>query len=186
MTSTGTRVPARPRAWRRFLRRQDGTALAEFAISFPTLVVLFAIIVESARMLFAYQAAIGGVRDAARYFGRAIPADVCVTAGRWNAWVAATGPNAMAATIVGDKLIGGGTVFPGAASLTGATPVSVTHTCPAWTGAQFASLSTRVAVVQVSADVRIDFPLGGLFAFFGAPLGGVTTTVTDTSRVIGS
>jgi len=175
-----------PRPVVRFLRRQDGTALVEFAISFPTLVVIFAIIVEAARMFFAYQAAIGGVRDAARYFGRAIPADVCVTANRWNTWVAATAPDTLAATIVGDKLISGGSVFPGAAALSGANPVTVSHSCPAWTGAQFSSLSTRVAVVQVSADVRIDFPLGGLFAFFGAPLGGVTTTVTDTSRVIGS
>lgn len=178
---------------RRFLRREDGTALVEFGISLPTILIILFAIIETSRMLFAYQAAIGGVRDAARYFGRAIPADVCVddavsgvtAAQKWSAWVTANSPNTLAATIVGQK-IGGGSVFPGAASLTGNPSVTVTRTCPTTTNPDYLALSGKVPVIEVAANVRIDFPFGSVFALFGDSLGGFTTTIADTSRVLGS
>lgn len=168
---------------RRFLRRQDGAALVEFGISLPTILIILFAIIETSRMLFAYQAAIGGVRDAARYFGRAVPVDVCDNL-KWTAWVTLNSPNTLAEEIVGQK-IGGDTVFPGAASLTGSPAVTVTRTCPTW-NTPYEALSGQVPVVEVAANVRIDFPFGGIFSLFGSSLGGFTTTIADTSRVLGS
>jgi Flp pilus assembly protein TadG len=178
------RIRARKRGLRRFLRREDGTALVEFGISLPTILIILFAIIETSRMLFAYQAAVGGVRDAARYFGRAIPADVCDNA-KWTTWVTANSPNTLAATIVGQK-IGGGSVFPGAAALTGDPAVTVTRTCPTTANPAYAALSGKVPVIEVAANVRIDFPFGSIFSLFGEALGGFTTTIADTSRVLGS
>lgn len=168
------RVAPQGRRLRRFLRRQDGVALVEFAISFPTILIILFIIIETSRMLFAYQAAIGGVRDAARYFARAIPADICD--GDWNAWKIANTAEAEATKMVGRNIGDTRSVFPAAVHLT--QPVAVTLNCYA--------LAENVGVVLVSASIRIEFPFGNIFALFGAPLAGVTTTVADTSRVLGS
>lgn len=182
------------RGLKRFLRRQDGVALIEFAISFPAILIILFTIIEASRMLFAYQAAIGGVRDAARYFARMVPADVCPdpaspSDAEWDAWVADAWTTeesmlARAADIVGAKIGSTGSVFPGAASLTGNPPVTVTYECPVWTSPL--SLSQTVPVIAVEATVRIDFPFGNIFALFGGPLAGVTATIADTSRALGS
>lgn len=184
-----TRLSAskRPLRLRRFLRRQDGAALVEFGISLPVIMLILYAIIEMSRMLFAYQAAVGGVRDAARYFGRAVPVDICDNT-KWTAWVTANSPNTRAEEIVGQKLANGaasGSVFPNAASLTGTPAVTVTRTCPNW-ASPYTAFSGQVPVIEVAANVRIDFPFGGVFSLFGASLGGFTTTIADTSRGLGS
>lgn len=175
-------VQRRGRRFRRFLRRENGTALVEFGISLPTILIILFGIIETSRMLYAYQAAIGGVRDAARYFGRAIPADLCEAPDpgvAWDDWKADTDfDNKTFAVFVFDKVneeLGRG-VFPGAATLL--DPVVVSFAC--------ITLTKPTGVVEVTANVRIDFPFGSVFALFGEALGGFTATIADTSRVLGS
>jgi Flp pilus assembly protein TadG len=62
------------------IRRSDrGAFLVEFAIVVPLLILLFGIVVEGGRLMWSYQTAAAGVRDAARYLGRIVPSDLCVT-----------------------------------------------------------------------------------------------------------
>src|SRR5687767_807230 len=61
----------------RLARNERGVALVEFAILLPILLLLFAVTIEGTRMMWSYQTAIAGVRDAARYLGRITPSNVC-------------------------------------------------------------------------------------------------------------
>ena len=66
---------------KRFVRKEDGVALVEFAIFLPLFLLTFFVIVEFSRVFFSYQGAVTGVRDAARYMARVVPADICEGAG---------------------------------------------------------------------------------------------------------
>lgn len=65
----------------RFFQIEDGVALVEFAIFVPCFLLCFFVIVEFARVFFSYQGAVAGVRDAARYMARVVPAGICENAG---------------------------------------------------------------------------------------------------------
>ena len=63
----------------RFRRAEDGTALVEFAISLPLILVVSFGTINSMRLFWSYQAAVAGVRDAARYVARMAPDNICTT-----------------------------------------------------------------------------------------------------------
>ncbi len=154
----------------RFWRDRRGTALVEFAISLPLVLVIFATIVESARTLFAYQAAIAGVRDASRYLARAAPLDICSTGGTL------TGFSGKVSDIV---ILGldGNSVFPGLVTVDSVVPG---HDCTPG-----AFRVSPVPVATVTATVSIALPFAGLFTLAGVAVPGITTTITDTSRIFG-
>lgn len=163
---------------RRLARSERGVALVEFAMVLPLLLLLFAIIVEGGRMMWSYQTAIAGVRDATRYLGRIVSTDVCP-----SALPAAGTYDTQLAGIVRDS-IGGTSVLPASVRLDPGVvrPVQAVIECEA---GGFRMASTPIATV--SARIRIDFPFQGIFAFAadGFPPF-IVTTVTDQSRVFGS
>ena len=159
----------------RFARCEDGVALVEFAMVLPMMLIVFAVIIEGSRMLIAYQSAISGVRDAARYLARVVPGDVCGPSGAGaGAVIAQTG---RLTTIVGQSTSGGG-AFPTSVTLNSVTP-----------GLSCTAGTYRVnpaPVATVTADVTITLPFAGLFGLLGISLGPVNTTITDASRVFGT
>jgi len=158
---------------RRFLRRDRGAALVEFALILPTALVIFAVMFESGRMMFAYQTAVSGVRDAARYAARAAdPASVCPTlaSGYWTTF--ATEAQTNLAQIIGRD----GSLFT-------VQSVEVTSACPT---PSVTLRETNVGVVTVTATVRIDFLFGPVLGLFGGSLSGVTARVNDQARVFGT
>ena len=56
-------------------------ALVEFAISLPLILVVSYGTIDSMRLFWTYQAAVAGVRDAARYVARVAPDDICTSGG---------------------------------------------------------------------------------------------------------
>lgn len=172
MTSSNSTVNARmPSALNRFLRREDGAVLVEFALVMPMMIFVFAIIVEATRMMFSYEGVISGVRDATRYLARVVPANICATGGSVSSYTS------QLSSIVTTKSSGGG-FLPTGISVTAVTP---TVTCATGT-----YRGGTVAVVQVQAALRITFPFNGLFALVGGSMSTISTTVTDQTRVFGA
>lgn len=176
------------------LRSNRGAVLVEFALVLPLLVLLFATIIEGGRMMWSYQTAVAGVRDAARYVGRVVPSNVCTTKEPISKFVT----NDALATIIRNSIqgdvrtgsSGAGTqysVLPSNVVIdpNGVTPVAATLTCVEGSGVAFRIAKSPVATV--SARVRINFPFEGLFDLSGGALESfVVTTITDQSRVFGS
>lgn len=158
-------------ARRSLLRSDRGASLVEFAVVLPMLVLLFAVIVEGGRLMWSYQSVAEGVRDATRYLSRVAPANVCSAGGL----AAHTGS---LAGIVRNSS-GGATLFPAARRV---TVTSVTAACvdgPGWPGVD--------PVIEVTANVTIQLPLGVLFTLFGGnALGPFTAAIRDRSRVFGT
>ena len=50
------------------------------------MVLLFSVIIEGARLLWAYQVAEAGIRDATRYIARRAPYNICDTAGSLSSY----------------------------------------------------------------------------------------------------
>jgi hypothetical protein len=163
---------------RRLARSDRGVALVEFAFVLPLLMILFATIIEGGRMMWSYQTAIAGVRDAARYLGRIVPTNVCPSS------LPGTGAyDARLATIVRDSITGS-SVLPADVQLdpSVASPVTASFACVTGT---YRLDSTPVATV--TARVRINFPFEGLFEFAADGIDPfIVTPITDQSRVFGS
>ncbi|MDG4647348.1 pilus assembly protein [Roseibacterium sp. SDUM158017] len=158
------------RSIRRFRRDQRGAALVEFAMVLPIMLIFFGTTVEGARMMWSYQAASSGVRDASRYLAMVAPIDACTSA------TAVDGFTQDLERIVRVS-ISGATVYPGDVTVNSVLPrcVQGTHT-----GLHF-------GVVEVTASITIDFPFGRLFTLVGnRALPGLTATVTDQHRVFGT
>lgn len=156
-----------------YLRRQDsGTALVEFAILLPMLLLLFAVTIEGGRMFWAYQNVAAGVRDATRYVARAAPISLCET-GDDIALILV----GLAEDIVRNSL-DGTSPFP-----TSITVVSVTasHTC-----IPGIFRVSPAPVVQITAVLEITFPFASVFNFAGQSLGTITTSIFDQSRIYGT
>ncbi len=171
-----TRRPlhAARRRLRRLAGAEDGAALVEFALVLPMMLLVFGVIVEGARTMYAYQSAIAGVRDAARYLARVAPGNICATGGS----LAGHAPKLL--SIVSQSTTGGA-VLPGAVTVQSVTPAL---SC---VGAAGTYRVSPAPVATVSAVLRIDYPFGGLLSFFGGTAAtGVTTTVTDSARVFGA
>lgn len=158
---------------RRLSRNERGAIFVEFAIVLPLLLLLFAVTIEGARMMWSYQTAVTGVREAARYLGRIVPTNVCAPG--------QTFPNrdTLLTALVNNHV-------PDMRNVDGVPTVtvnSVTATLTCVTGDYRVS---PAPVAVVSASVTITFPFAGIIAFTGGDLGTLTTTITDRTRVLGS
>lgn len=162
------------RTARRLARETRGAALVEFAITFPFLLFVFAVIIEGSRMMWDYQSAITGVRDATRYIARVVPAEVC--------------DDASDGIDDGDSLA---TFMPAVGDRAALFPPRVTvdlisSVLDCRPGSGIAYRNDPAPVVVLSATVTIDFPFAGMFALIGQSLDNVTTTITDESRIFGT
>ena len=153
-----------------FLRDQRGAALVEFALVFPLMLLFFAFLMESGRMLWTYQTAVAGVRDAGRYLARIAPVDICLSGG------SLAGYSAQLKTIVEDDL-GGTGLFPASVTINSVTP---SIACIA------GSYRTNPApIASVTASMTVTFPLASVFTLFGTAPATFTATITDQSRIFG-
>jgi Flp pilus assembly protein TadG len=160
-----------PRSFRRMGRCDEGAALVEFAIILPMMLLVFAIIIEGSRMLLSYQAAISGVRDAARYLSRVVPTDICTTGG------SVSGHDPTLLSIVGNST-SGGSIMPSAVTVN-----SVTSSLACIAGTYRVN---PAPVATVTASISISFPFSGLFTLTGNSLSQITTSITDRSRIFGT
>ncbi len=152
------------------LKRCDaGAPMVEFAMVLPLILLFLAVIIEGGRITWIHQATAAGVRDASRMIARIAPVDLC-SAGTVGSY------DTLATTIVTNQL-GGSSVIPG-----GATVVDVTPTCVPRVGTYRVS---PASVVQVTAEIEIDYIFGGIFGWFGDSLSSVTAEISDQSRVYG-
>ncbi len=170
MTVGGNLFKAIARRRNRFASNQSGAALVEFALVFPMMLLFFAFLMESGRMLWTYQTAVAGVRDAGRYLARIAPVDICLTGGSLS------GYSASLQTIVENSL-GGGNLFPSSVTINSVTPSIACHAG--------AYRTDPAPVATVSASMTVTFPLASVFTLFtGAPTT-FTTSISDQARVFG-
>jgi Flp pilus assembly pilin Flp len=163
---------------RRFRTDETGAALVEFALVFPVLLVFFAFVVLFGHMLFTYQKAVEGVRDASRYLARVAAIDGCLSqpgggslSGTWGDKVTA---------IIRDD-IHGNSLFPTNVTLDAVVPSFV---CTSTSGVAYRTNPAPVAVV--SATFTISLPMAGLFGLFGGVPSSLTTTIVQKSRIYGA
>lgn len=146
-----------------------GAPVVEFAIVLPLILIFIAVIIEGGRISWIYQSAAAGVRDASRMVARIAPVDLCPSG-------SITSYDAMVTDIVENRL-NGSSVIPGGATVLDVIPVLHTRTG--------AYRIDPTCVVEVRAQVQIDYIFGGVFGWFGNPLGPVVTEVADQSRIFG-
>lgn len=156
----------------RFAREESGAALVEFALMLPVMLLMFAVAVEGGRTYHSYQTTVSGVRDAARYLSRVMRSDACITGAEVGDWEQAL------TQIVRTDQQRKDLFSPGVS----VESVTSTLNCIAgdWRGEGAAPIAT------VTATLVISYPFSGLFSLAGGSLGTVTTTVSDTARIIGS
>lgn len=161
-----------PKFITRFLKGEEGSALVEFGIVVPILMLFLAVIIDGGRIAWAYQATAAGVRDASRMVARIAPDDLC-------AGGSVAGYDALVTKIVSERLgsAEGEIIIP-----RGTILVDVTPTVRCVTGGYRVD---PAAVVEVRAQIRIDLLWGNFFGFFGTGLGPLNTEVFDQSRVFG-
>ncbi|MEW9922218.1 TadE/TadG family type IV pilus assembly protein [Marimonas sp. MJW-29] len=157
--------------WRRLGRDERGTQLVEFAVLLPMLLLVFAVIIEGGRLMWSYQAAAAGVRDATRYLSRSVPSNICDTSGSVSEWTGTV------AEIV-RKRVDGNAIFP--------SGITIDTVSPSLSCGNAGFRVTNVGVVSVRARLTVTFPMAGLFTFAGQSISNVTTSVTDSSRVFGT
>ncbi len=156
--------------FKRFARNDDGAILVEFGLVMPVMLLLLAVTLESARLMWSYQSVIAGVRDASRYLSRVTPADICTSGG------SVAGLTTTLKNIV-EQDINGNNLFPSSVTVNSVTP---SLSCVSGTYRM-----NPAPVGQVSANITIQFPLGGILTLFGSGATSVTTDVADTSRIFG-
>lgn len=152
-------------------RDEQGGALVEFAFAMPLLLLFIAVALEGSRTFWSYQTVISGVRDAARFVGRATPNNICTTGGSLGYMDAKL-------TEIVRNTSEGNTLFPTTIQVT-----SVTSSLACVTGS-FRLDQTPVATV--TATLTITYPFAPIFGFFGATEPSVTTFVSDSSRIFGA
>lgn len=154
-----------------FHKDETGSALVEFALAVPLCLLFFAVAVEGSRTFWAYQTVISGVRDAARFVGRATPNNICAVGGSLSDL------DATIARIVSETREGN-TLFP--ASIT-VSSVSSNLTCIT---DDFRLDQTPIATV--TAVLTIEYPFAPIISLFGSTKTTVTTFVSDSSRIFGA
>ena len=162
--------PGRPSVIERFLRRDRGAALTEFAMILPLSLLLFATIVESTRMLWAYQATAAGVREATRYVARVAPKDIC--------------PGGSLGAYEGDALAIVAQSSQGAPIFTGGIRIVSVQgrlLCDhgAWHGGP-------AGIAEITATLEVTFPFGGIFGLVGGGAPTLTAILSDQSRIFGT
>ena len=155
---------------RRFGREDRGVALVEFAITLPLILVLFATTVDGARMLWSYQKAISGVRDATRYISRHADRTTCPGGDL-------SGYSDRLLKIVQNN-VAGQSITP-----KGVTVLSVTPTVSCPTGIY---RNGAVSVATVTATLEITLPFSAVFKLVGGDIGTFDATISDSTRIFGS
>ena len=158
-----------PSLLRRLGRDESGAALVELAVALPLMLIVFAAAIEGARLMWSFQAANTGVRDAARYLARSTPLEIC-----------GGGSLPLSDTDLRDRIRGqvnGSRWFP--------SKITVNSAATSLSCVAGAYRRSPVPVVEVSASVTVDFPFASVFSMAGLPLAPVTATVADSSRVFG-
>jgi Flp pilus assembly protein TadG len=162
------RIPLLPR----FRRAEDGSALVEFAISLPLMLIVSFGTIDSMRLFWTYQAAAAGVRDAARYVARVAPDDICTSGGNLSGY-------ATQLRDIIDSTIDGGALYTGSVTISN---VTATLTCEGTLGLRQA----QVPVARVSADMSIAMPFTEILVLAGgAGFGTLTTRIVEDARVFG-
>jgi Flp pilus assembly protein TadG len=154
---------------RRFARSESGAALVEFGIVTPFLLLALAVVIDGARVAWSYQTVSNGVRDAARMVARVGTPQPCV-AGIMTAF------DGMVTQIVTEAANdAAGSVVPHRTTVIDVTP---TLRCEAgiYRGG-------TAAIVEVRAQIQIEYLLGGVFGLFGTALDTLNTEVADQSRI---
>lgn len=157
----------------RFAREESGVALVEFALVLPMMLLVFAIIIEGSRLMMSYQSAITGVRDATRYLARITDAGACAA----GSTVTVSGQAAALKALIEHGQTGGAIFAPG---------VTIGAVTPSYRCVTGSYRNGPVPVAEVTAEVTVNFPFGGILAWLGGSLPTLTTTVTDQARVFGS
>ncbi len=168
--------PAR-KASRRFCRRREGTAAAEFVLLLPVVGVLLFGVIEIGRMLHDYHVISKGVRSGTRYLTR-VPMSCAGSTGSFvNAADETAGKN-MATT--GNPA--GGTLRLGYFN---ASQITVTKTCASNAGNTFAGIYTGYTdIPQVTMQAVV--PFNFLFGDYLLPgTGVINMTVTHSEVNIG-
>lgn len=156
--------------FRNFRRSEDGVAVVEFVLSVPMMILMFAIVVEFGRLFLGYQATVSGVRDASRYLSRIAPIDICATGGSLGSY------NAMLKNRI-EADSANNSVLPTQFTV---TSVVASHNCVPGT------LRTSPApVATVVAQIDVQFPFGSIFGLLGDELTSLSTSVSDSSRILG-
>jgi hypothetical protein len=166
----------------RFRRAEDGSALVEFAISLPLILVVSFGTIDSMRLFWSYQAAVAGVRDAARYVARMAPDNICAT-GPGGLGAHLTARNVNPATIIDSTLFadaaGSRALYTGGVTITN---VTTAITCVNTLGLRQAN----VPVVRVSADMNITMPFSEILVLVGGNgFGTIRTRIIEDARVFG-
>ena len=159
-----------PASAKSFGADDTGAILVEFGIVMPLMLLFLSLTVESARMMWSYQSAIAGVRDAGRYLARVTPATICSTGGS----VSALAPKLKA---IVEEDINGNAIFP--------SPITVNSVTPTVTCVAGSYRVNPAPVGNVSANLTIQFPMGGVLDLFGDAISSTTTTISDSSRIFG-
>jgi Flp pilus assembly pilin Flp len=160
----------------KFRRSQSGAALVEFGLSLPLILIIAFGIIESMRLMWSMQAAVAGVRDAARYVARAVPDDICISNGVMETWDPALNRNLV--NIVTNSITGGA-IFPAGITV---DAVTASLECPATLGLRQA----QVPVATVTANLSMQFPMTAVFRLGGGTgWGTITTSVAEEARIYG-
>jgi len=155
----------------RFARDEDGAALVEFGLLLPTFLLFFAMAIEGSRTFWSYQAVISGVRDAARFVGRAAASEICTTGGNLSGMTDRV-------TQIVRETSDGAALFP--------SSITVGSVTPSLTCISGDYRLTQTPIGTVTAQLQISYPFQAVFALVGVTLAPVTTTVTDRSRIFGA
>ena len=167
---------------RRFARDEGGAVWVEFALVFPMMMLFLAIIVDIGVLLWSYQQAVAGVRDAGRYVARSAPVEIC------RDGASADGFTAELDTLYGAQLL---SIVETSGRTAGAPRIFTNRVTVDDVTARIDCLSgpyrtDPAPVSTVTAALTIDIPLGPIFGFFGNALPtSVCTAVADQARVYG-
>lgn len=154
-----------------FLTSQSGAILAEFAMLLPVMVLVFGVVIEGARLFWAYQATHAGVRDAARYVARVSNRDICDTGGSLGV-SGATLQGLVANAKDGTALFSSG--------------ISILSVTPTYTCIDSGLRGGRTAIATVTAQMEITFPLAAIFSLANTSYGTLSTSISDQARILGT
>jgi hypothetical protein len=169
------------------------SALVEFAISLPLILIVSFGTIDSMRLFWTYQAAVEGVRDAARYVARVAPSDICETgediATAFARLVDRDGSEisdhpAFLRTIIRDAMKRDPS-DPGAL-LTSDADINNVVLSVSCESPQVPLRQAQVPVARVSADMSIVMPFTEVFRVIGGSgFGTLTTRIVEDARVYG-
>lgn len=155
----------------RMRRDEDGSALVEFGLLLPMMLLFFALAIEGGRTFWSYQTTIAGVRDAVRYAGRAAPSNICTEGGSLDGMTDKL-------TAIVRNASDGAALFPSSISVVSVTP---SLTCISGT-----YRLNQTPVATVTASLQITYPFASVFGLFNIALPTANTSVTDSSRIFGA